>query len=1021
MKKTSCFTLPSLPSRGGPQGTFGHSRAAGAIALFLAFAWTGVSSTAQAAQSDKIINEQPAPTQATGEHWQDLSTAATATLIAKGASAGITAKTPASPGIKARRFRATMLNRAGMARLAGSAPHERSLVGRRSQLVISLPHPDGGYQRFAIVDSPVMEPGLAAKHPEIRTFSGKGVDDPGATVRMDITPLGLHASVRSPRGSWYVDPYHHLDDSVYASYHGRDLENIHGVFREGALGEPQLAVARPFYHAADTVEVRGAGFVPGASVAITVRNPETDFGPAQNFVVGADEEGVLSFTITADPTRNIGAYEILAKDESGTAAVSFQVVADEASASAVAGTDLRTYRLALLTDPSYATYFGGPANVTAAKVTLINRVTQVYEAETSIRLVLIDGNDALNLNTAAEMTGANGPCGGSACYTPAQAGGCASATLTRTRQVIGLLVGAGNYDIGHIALGLNGGGVANLGVVGGNSKAQGCTGIPTPVGDFFAVDYVAHEMGHQFAGNHTFNGVTSNCSGGNRSAANSVEPGSGSSIMAYAGICGTDNLQPHSDAYWSQRSFDEIVAYTSGVETNINEVQMGVLTAFATNGQQFQLQYNGNLSPAIVFGTNYTIAGVKAAIEAIPGWPAGGIATVSALSNTAFTVTFSGTLAATDVSGLQLVNCTGGCSGFVGEVAVGGLTNRHGAVSSTGNSGPVVITQPSYTIPVRTPFALTGSATDPDDDPVTYLWEQNDRGAAIGTGLINNSKLNGPLFRQFGVRAVVTAAGTIEYSSPGENIVDGNPTRVFPDMVQILANNTNAVTGTCPTAASPATTADLECFSEHLPTASYVGFAGTNAAPASLHFRLTARDGRGGIGNAATTLVLAPAAGPFLVTSPNTAVWFDAGSTQTVTWSVANTDIAPVNEANVKISLSTDGGNTFPFTLAASTPNNGSKTVTLPLLATSTARIKIEALSNVFFDVSNADFSILVGDANGDGVVACDDLVVIKASMGRRTGQAGFNPRADVNKDGVVDIRDLSMASKSLPAGTVCK
>ena len=246
---------------------------------------------------------------------------------------------------------------------------------------------------------------------------------------------------------------------------------------------------------------------------------------------------------------------------------------------------------------------------------------------------------------------------------------CASATLTRNRIVIGLVVGASNFDIGHIALGVNGGGVASLGVVGGNNKAQGCTGVPTPVGDFFAVDYVAHEMGHQFAGNHTFNGTISNCSGGNRNAGTSVEPGSGSSVMAYAGICQTDNLQPHSDPYWSQRSFDEIVTYTSGADTNISEVQMGALTNFTTNGQSFQLRYNGNDSVPIIRGTNYTTAGVKAAIEAIAGWPAGATATISTLGDTAFTITFGGTLANTNVSELQLVNCTGGCTGFVGEIA----------------------------------------------------------------------------------------------------------------------------------------------------------------------------------------------------------------------------------------------------------------------------------------------------------------------------------------------------------------
>ncbi len=104
--------------------------------------------------------------------------------------------------------------------------------------------------------------------------------------------------------------------------------------------------------------------------------------------------------------------------------------------------------------------------------------------------------------------------------------------------------------------------------------------------------------------------------------------------------------------------------------------------------------------------------------------------------------------------------------------------------------------------------------------------------------------------------------------------------------------------------------------------------------PASLNFKLTARDGRGGINSATTQLVLAPAAGPFLVTSPNTAVTLDAGSAQTVTWSVANTNVAPVNTANVKITLSADGGKTWPYVLAASVPNSGSASVTLPALAT---------------------------------------------------------------------------------------
>ena len=778
------------------------------------------------------------------------------------------------------------------------------------------------------------------------------------------------------------------------------------------------------------------------------------------------------------------------------------------------------------------------------------------------------------------------------------------------------MIGASNFDVGHIGLGNPGGGVASLGVVGGNNKAQGCTGLSTPVGDFFAVDYVAHEIGHQFAGNHTFNGTQSNCSGGNRSAANSFEPGSGSSIMAYAGICQQDNLQPHSDPYWSHRSFTEITALVTGDRPPINEVQNVSLTDFSGGNEtqsfqltgfggtdSFQLEYQGNLSAPIVNGTNYNAAGIQAAIEGIAGWPAGATLTITGIGgagapaaagfdvafggtlantdvstfavvngvgvtgivstpfnggptadsftlnyegtnsvpivndsnysaagiaaalqglsevqtvsltgydadgdsftlnyngvdsvpivrgqnnttagiqnalqggneqqqailtgfngatqsfqielggnlsavlgsgglaisnanvaaavnaipgfagtvtsanagNTGFTLTFAGASAGIDVPSISIVNCTGGCTSSVrelakgggpiagwpagGTVAVGGLsdagftltfggghqgtdvaplsvTNGVGGVSGTvaetvkgtagilppgatatvaafgaagnfndfgfqvtfggtlglvnvsqlaltnvngftgyvgetakggpidnkgwvievtDNHAPVVTTPTEYTIPLRTPFALTGSATDFDGDTLTYMWEQNDRGGATGTALVNNIKTNGPLFRQFGTAANVSATDTLLSPSPGLNAVDGNPTRVFPDLAQILANNTNAVTGTCP-AGPPAPTPlppDVrDCFSEFLPTADWVGFLGDR----TLNFKLTARDGNpgaGGLGSADTRLVLAPTAGPFLVTSHGAPGAITGGSAQTVTWDVAGTN-----------------------------------------------------------------------------------------------------------------------------------
>ena len=429
--------------------------------------------------------------------------------------------------IRPERFHAFSLDTARLTTGLAAAPKARSAGGGGS-IVLSLPAPNGTFQRFAMQETAMMEAKLAARHPEIKTYAGTGIDDPASSIVADTSPLGFHASVRSPAGAWYVDPSDRLDDRVYLSYFGRDLkENPHGTFVErGPLGEsPQLGVA-----AAAGPEVK-----------------------------------------------------------------------------------LRTYRLALVTDPTYSTYFGGPANVTAAKVTLMNRVNQIYETESGVRMILIGDNDKLNLNTAADMTLPNGPCGAAACYTTGQATSCAGATLTRNRIVIGQIIGAGNYDVGHIALGNPGGGVANLGVIGGNSKAGGCTGLSTPVGDYFAVDYVAHELGHQFAGNHTFNGTQANC-GGNRSGANSVEPGSGSSIMAYAGICQQDNLQPHSDPYWAPRSHEEIQALITIPRPPINEVQTISLRDF-DGTDSFTLSFGAKTSAPIVRGTNYTLAGIQEQVQ----------------------------------------------------------------------------------------------------------------------------------------------------------------------------------------------------------------------------------------------------------------------------------------------------------------------------------------------------------------------------------------------------------------------
>lgn len=390
----------------------------------------------------------------------------------------------------------------GIKRQLLAAPTERSVSVRQSDLVINLPTPDAQTARFAVVASGVMEPGLAAKFPEIQTYIGQGLDDPTATLQLSINQKGLFAQILSAHGDFYIDPFQVNDSAHYVVYWRRGMGDTGKRYRCETDG---LEVGA--HSAADHDD--GGKSLP------------TPFNPA--------------------------------------------------------GTSLRTYRLAMVSTSSYTNAFGGTvADGLAGLTTLVSRLNGVYERDFAVRLVLVANNDLI------VYTNSNvGPIGAAP-----------SGPDPVIQTTIDTAIGSANYDLGHAVGGSGGGGaITPLGNVCGSSKARGFTSLSPPRGDIFDIDFVAHELGHQLGGSHTWNG----CGGGGQWTATSAqEPGSASTIMGYAGIC-PDNLQPNSDAYFHARSFTQIWQIINNGGSGNGNTTCGTVTA------------TGNNPPNITAPANFTI------------------------------------------------------------------------------------------------------------------------------------------------------------------------------------------------------------------------------------------------------------------------------------------------------------------------------------------------------------------------------------------------------------------------------
>ncbi|WP_103072508.1 reprolysin-like metallopeptidase [Aquimarina sediminis] len=458
---------------------------------------------------------------------------------------------------------------------------------------------------------------------------------------------------------------------------------------------------------------------------------------------------------------------------------------------------LRTFRLAIACTGEYSQFHlnnqGIPSGasdqikkeaVLSAVNTTMTRVNGIFEKDLALTMVLVNNNtDIIFLNANTDNLSNNN----------------AGALINESQTVCDNVIGSANYDIGH-AFSTGGGGLAQLRSPCTSSKARGITGSGNPIGDPYDVDYVAHEMGHQYGGNHTQN---NSCQ---RSSA-SVEPGSASTIMGYAGIC-SPNVQNNSDAYFHAISIQEMWQ-------NISQ---------------------GN--------------------------------------------------------------------------------SRCGAQSNTNNAAPTANAGQDYTIPASTPFVLKGNGTDANSgNALTYCWEQMDAQHATMPPSANST--NGPAFRSL---------------TP-----TSSPDRYMPALSTVIAGQTSSTWEVVP------------------------------AVSRTMNFRLTVRDNASGGGSTASDnsrITVAGAAGPFIVNAPNTNVSWASGSTQTVTWNVAGTTANGINAANVDILLSTDGGNTYPITIATAVPNDGSHSIIVPNVTGTQNRIMVRGSGHIFYDISNTNFSITGG--NGD-------------------------------------------------------
>ncbi len=237
---------------------------------------------------------------------------------------------------------------------------------------------------------------------------------------------------------------------------------------------------------------------------------------------------------------------------------------------------LRKYRVAISTTAEFSQFWldgtettdaERKAKVIAAINVTLTRINGIFERDFSLTMELISNNDQvvyLNSNTDPYD-------------------GVSNSILQNTLDTV---IGDANYDVGHLfhfegTIHGNAGCIACVCTSG--SKGSGWTGHSAPDSDNFNL-ISAHEFGHQFGGWHVQS--SSNCRSANEMQ--EVEPGSGSTIMGYAGICPA-NVQSGPDDYFNYVDIRDVIQWTRN------------------DSSCAQLIASGNTTPTVNAGNDFTI------------------------------------------------------------------------------------------------------------------------------------------------------------------------------------------------------------------------------------------------------------------------------------------------------------------------------------------------------------------------------------------------------------------------------